>query len=57
MDIVILTVIGAIVGGLIGFAYDKYNQALDMRAECLAFIRLMNSKEETNRPEDHTDLP
>ena len=36
MDILIPTVIGAIVGGLIGFAYDKYNQALDMQAECLA---------------------
>jgi len=38
MDILIPTVIGAIVGGLIGFAYDKYNQALDMQAECLARI-------------------
>ena len=36
MDILIPTVIGAIVGGLIGFAYDKYNQALAMQAECLA---------------------
>tara|TARA_B100000809_G_scaffold260471_1_gene307476 strand:- start:1631 stop:1858 length:228 start_codon:yes stop_codon:yes gene_type:complete len=36
MDILIPTVIGAIVGGLIGFAYDKYNQALDIQAECLA---------------------
>ena len=51
MDILIPTVIGAIVGGLIGFAYDKYNQALDMQAECLA--KEMKQFNRAFRPKDH----